>query len=112
MLRLKVRLKYWHTDTEVYRSDADGSLVRWIMVQGQLEEANGGIVIMSHPDNQNHPEAVRVWPDGEFFMTMFPTRYDDWVLEPGKSYELKYRMIVFDGKMTVEEAESRWFEYN
>jgi hypothetical protein len=34
-----------------------------------------------------------------------PIRNNDWRLEKGKDYTLKYRLLVFDGKLSAAEAE-------
>lgn len=98
------------------RKDADGSLATWVIVQGKLGEGTGGAVIMGNPRNENHPEPIRVWPEdtyerGDMFLCMFPTKYADWTFEPGQSYTLKYRMIVFDGEFTADMAEEAFEEY-
>lgn len=100
------------TSEGIDRSGADGSLARWVILQGQLGEGKGGAALLGHPENQNHPEPIRVWPEGNLFMTFFPTKFADWKLEPGNTYTLKYRMIVFDGELTAEMAEKEWRLYS
>ncbi|MEJ2649552.1 MAG: PmoA family protein [Sedimentisphaerales bacterium] len=96
------------------RKDADGSLARWCIVQGQLDDDYGGAVMMSYPTNYNHPEPLRVWPEdmmnnrGDVYANFCPTKNMDWQLEPGKRYVLKYRFVVFNGHFTKEKAESAW----
>ena len=66
---------------------------------------------MSHPDNQSHPEPMRIWPmnankgRGDMFFEFCPIRHKEWKIEPQQSYELNYRMLVFDGKITPQEAD-------
>lgn len=96
------------------RRNADGSLERWGMVYGEIDGAPCGILLMSHPENQTFPEPIRVWPPlanmgrGDQFFNFSPTKYSDWTLERGNSYTLTYRLVIFDGHMTSEEAESLW----
>lgn len=95
------------------RKGADGSLARWCLTQGQLGDDYGGLVMMSYPANYNHPEPLRVWPEnsngrGDVFLNFSPTKNKDWMLEPGKSYLLKYRFLVFNDKMGKAEAEELW----
>ena len=96
------------------RATADGSRARWCLVEGEssAEEGRSGILLMSHPANREHPEPMRVWPeevhDGAVFFEFCPIRYNDWVIEPGTDYTLKYRLLVFDGSLTAEEAEAYW----
>jgi mannose-6-phosphate isomerase-like protein (cupin superfamily) len=95
------------------RRHADGTKARWCIVQGALGGAYGGAAILSSPSNYNHPEPLRIWPDssngrGDLFANFSPTKDTDWLLEPGHTYTLHYRWVVFNGHFTKEEAESAW----
>ncbi len=98
------------------RIDADGSYARWCIVEGESDtkEGRSGILFLSHPANRMHPEPMRVWPldanngRGDVYFEFVPIRHDDWKLEPKKDYTLKYRMIIFDGKMDAKTAEMYW----
>lgn len=98
------------------RKTADGSYAKWVMVYGVSDDPSGesGILFLSHPDNRAHPEPMRVWPEDSnggkenVFLEFCPIRLQAWEILPGKTNTLKYRMIVFDGKMTATEAESYW----
>jgi hypothetical protein len=98
------------------RATADGSNARWILVTGQSDHPSGksGILFMSHNTNQAHPEPLRVWPPGQYegkgnvFVEFCPIRHTSWEIQPGKRYSLTYRMLVFDGELTVQEAENYW----
>jgi hypothetical protein len=98
------------------RATADGSNARWILVTGQSDHPSGksGILFMSHNTNQAHPEPLRVWPPGQYegkgnvFIEFCPIRHTSWEIQPGKRYSLTYRMLVFDGELTVQEAENYW----
>jgi hypothetical protein len=96
------------------RVTADGTLARWCLVEGESSVAEGrsGILFMSHPANREHPEPMRVWPEdtqgGALFLDFCPIRYNEWVIEPGRDYTLKYRLVVFDGSLSAEEAEKYW----
>lgn len=95
------------------RKEADGSKARWCIVQGAIDDAYAGAVMMSNPTNYNYPEPLRIWPEnqynrGDMFANFSPTKDKDWALEPGKTYVLRYRMLVFNNKMTKERAEAAW----
>lgn len=98
------------------RKEADGSMARWCIVEGEsaAKEGRSGILFLSYPANRMHPEPMRVWPldanggRGDMFFEFCPIRYKDWKIEKGIDYTLKYRLVVFDGKMTPEEAENYW----
>ncbi len=98
------------------RIDADGSYARWCIVEGEsgVKEGRSGILFLSHPANRMHPEPMRVWPTdanngrGDMYFEFVPIRHNNWELKPKRNYTLKYRMIVFDGKMDAKTAEMYW----
>ena len=97
------------------RKTADGSNARWVVVEGESSTPSGrsGILFLSFPANRMHPEPMRVWPEdmngrGDVYFEFCPIRHKDWKLEKGNDYTLRYRLIIFDGKMTSEEAENYW----
>ena len=114
--------EYWTKDNSEMltsggktRDSTDGSKARWCIVYGELPgNDEGGAIMLSHPDNYNHPEPLRIWDKkanggrGDVFANFAPTKDKDWILEPGKTYTLKYRLVVFNGKMDAGKAESAW----
>ena len=98
------------------RKDADSTNAKWIIVQGETDDVSGesGILFLSHNTNKSYPEPLRVWPEnnyngiGNVFIEFTPIRHESWEILPNNRYTLKYRMIVYDGKMTAEEAEAYW----
>lgn len=95
------------------RKDADGSKARWCIVQGDIDNEYAGVVMMSFPTNYNYPEPLRIWPEnqynrGDMFANFCPTKDMDWLLKPRQNYNLKYRLLVFNGKIDKEKAESAW----
>ena len=97
------------------RDSTDNTKARWIIVYGALPDNDeGGIVMLSHPSNYNHPEPLRIWNKqandgrGDVFANFAPTKDKDWLLEPGKTYILKYRLVVFNGKFDAGKAEAAW----
>ena len=100
------------------RAEADGTRARWCDVNGAAGGGErSGIVFLSHPANREHPEPMRVWPPdaadgkGYMFFEFCPIRLTSWKLEPEKEYVLRYRMIIYDGKMKPETAELLWKNY-
>jgi hypothetical protein len=98
------------------RKTADGTNAKWIIVQGDTKTKIGksGILFLSHNTNKVHPEPLRVWPPGQYngkgnvFIEFCPIRHESWALAKNKNYTLKYRMIVYDGTLSAEEAEEYW----
>jgi hypothetical protein len=113
----------WHKDNSSVltsenkdRLSADGTKARWCIIEGESEvdEGRSGILFMGHPSNREYPEPMRVWPvdanggRGDVYFEFCPIRHTDWMLEKGKDYSLKYRLLVFDGAVSAEEAEQYW----
>ncbi|MFZ4549856.1 MAG: hypothetical protein ACOYN4_20575 [Bacteroidales bacterium] len=38
-------------------------------------------------------------------------KFEAWKLEPNQPHTLKYRLIIFDGKVSSDEAEKYWKEF-
>jgi hypothetical protein len=100
------------------RRDADGQRARWCNVNGAFPDGTqAGILFFSHPENREHPEPMRIWPEdanggrGDLFVEFCPIRLNSWTLEPGKKYRLRYRLVVYDGTLTPQTAEQLWTEY-
>lgn len=101
------------------KSDANTTRARWIDVNGvsSVPDGTSGVLFMTNPSNYNFPENLRVWPVGEnrgvenVYVNFNPSQDRDWVLRPGGTYALKYRMFVYDGKVTAQEAERLWNDY-
>ncbi len=117
----------WHRDNCTVltsegktREEADGTSARWCIVEGEanVHEGRSGILFLSHPSNRMHPEPMRVWPlnanrgRGDMFFEFCPIRHEEWKIDHGRNYTLKYRMIVFDGTLTTEEAEEHWRSFS
>lgn len=94
------------------KSNANATRARWIDVNGvsDVEEGTSGILFMTNPGNFNYPEQLRIWPVGanggieNVYINFNPAQDRDWKLEPGNSYSLKYRMLVYDGSIDADKA--------
>ncbi|WP_081634903.1 DUF6807 domain-containing protein [Lunatimonas lonarensis] len=95
------------------RKDADGTLATWCIVQGEIDDDYASVIMMSSPTNYNHPEPLRIWPEnqydrGDMYANFAPTKNMDWIIAPGKAYELNYRFLVSSKKLSAEQAEKAW----
>jgi hypothetical protein len=99
------------------RKDADGTRARWTDLNGAFAgKGNSGITFFSHPANREHPEPMRVWPEnqngtGDVYFEFCPIRLKSWELDPGTLYRLKYRMLVYDGKIDQATADRLWNDF-
>ncbi len=116
----------WHKDNSSVltsenkdRLNADGTKAKWCLVEGESATAEGrsGILFMGHTANREFPEPMRVWPvnanrgRGDVYFEFCPIRNRDWMIKKGNDYTLKYRLLVFDGTLSVEEAEKYWQDF-
>jgi hypothetical protein len=105
------------TSEGLARKDADGTRARWADINGAFKDkGNSGITFFSHPSNREFPEPMRVWPEnqngvGDVYFEFCPTRHKDWELYPGNLYRLKYRMLVYDGKIDAASANRIWDDF-
>jgi hypothetical protein len=96
------------------RKDADGTRARWTDLNGPFKDkGNSGITFFSHPSNREYPEPMRVWPieSVDVYFEFCPIRYKAWTLKPGTQYMLKYRMLVYDGKIDQTIADRIWNDF-
>ncbi len=90
---------------------------RWIQVEGDADNSRkAGILMMSRPDNQDHPELLRTWNkkthNGAIFINFNTVQAQSWVFEPGNKYARNFRVFVYDGTLSAEEAEKMWKKYS
>ncbi len=96
------------------RKNADGTTARWCRVEGESGTGRSGILFMDFPENKAFPEPMRVWPlnanngRGDLFFEFCPIRHEPWKMKKGKNYHLKYRLFIFDSRLSAEDAEILW----
>lgn len=93
------------------RKDGHGTRAKWCIMYGPTTKGPEGIVFMGHPSNHEFPEPMRLWPEGDIFFNFCPVQEKNWVLEPGKDYVFRYRLYVYNGKRTAEQAEQVWQDF-
>jgi hypothetical protein len=99
------------------RQEIDGTNARWIYVTGQCEKGKSGLLIMGHPGNYNFPEPLRIWDEkanggrGDAFVNFAPTKDRDWELKPDQQYELRYRVLSYDGSIDKQTADRLWNDF-
>ncbi len=86
--------EYWNKDNSEMltsegktRDNTDNTKAKWLIVYGSLPDNDeGGIVMLSHPANYNHPEPLRIWDKkanggrGDVFANFATTKDKDWLL--------------------------------
>jgi hypothetical protein len=106
-----------HTSEGKTRQEIDGTCARWIYITGATSTGRSGLLFLSHPENYNAPEPLRIWDEnanggrGDAFINFAPTKNKDWELQPGKNYKLKYKVLAYEGEMTSERANRLWNDF-
>jgi hypothetical protein len=114
--------KHWNKDNSTIltsegrgRYEANYTRALWIQVQGDVPMAGkAGIIMMGHPTNHAHPELLRTWDkqeNGAVFVNFNPVQEASWNFEPEKAYTRRYRVYIYDGEISKEQADRLWEEY-
>ncbi len=100
------------------KSNGNATHARWMKVNGPGNQSGTStVVLMTHPANYNFPELIRIWPTGtnggkeNVFLNFNPTQDRDWVMKPGHSYTLQYRVIAADQDFSAEKLNELWAIY-
>ena len=85
---------------------------RWVDLFMQLDrhETGAGIATFDHPNNPGHPAYWRV--DGSRGINPAPCIPGAMDIPSGQSIQYRYRMILHDGPLSVEEIEKQWQTYS
>lgn len=110
--------EFWNKDNSNYltsegktRKDGHATRSRWCKAFGETRRGHAGVLFMSHPENHEHPEPMRIWPWGPVFFNYCPIQKEEWTLKPGNEYVRRYRFYVYDGKLPKEAAERLWQDF-
>ena len=98
-------------------AESNFTRAKWVKIEGDANNGNkAGILMMSHPENRDHPELLRTWnpkmQDGAVFVNFNTVQETPWEFLPGKKYIRNFRVFVYDGSMTTEDAEKMWQSYS
>lgn len=110
--------EFWNKNNSNYltsegktRKNGHATRSRWCKTFGETPRGHAGILFMSHPQNREYPEPMRIWPWGPIFFNYCPVQKEEWTLKPGNTYVRRYRLYVYDGKLPKESAEHLWQDF-
>ena len=93
------------------RKDANQTNARWIDYTGPLgKDGWGGILVIENPANVRYPNRVRVHPTMCFFSTTL-VQTEPYTIKKGEPLELRYRIVLHDGKPDKALAERLAADY-
>ncbi len=110
----------WDADNSRYlssegrgRSDGHATRARWVEMEGPLTDTGGrgGVVLMGYPTNRDAPQRMRLWDDGRVFANFVPAQEHAFSVAPGEAMTWRYRVVVFDGELSVDRMEALWADY-
>lgn len=81
---------------------------KWCDHAGAVDGEWCGVLILGHPENFRFPEPMRLWDKGGAFFCWSPVQQGPAKIEPGKPYVSRYRFIVHDGELSLEQCEAYW----
>ena len=94
-----------------------GKRAKWVSYTGPVEGKTLGVAILNHPDSFRHPTPWHVRTYGLFTANPFGTRAiakekdGAFVLEKGKSFRLRHRVIFHAGGTEKAGIEQAWQDY-
>jgi len=81
---------------------------RWMAYSGIAQNGKpAGVAIFDHPENPRHPALWQTRSHYPYLNPSFTCR-EDYTLSPGKSLQLKYGVLIHDGKVSQEAIERAW----
>ena len=116
---------YFSSNGDVTAGKAWGKRARWVALQGIKQDRIVGVAMMNHPESINYPSYWHVRGYGLFSAN--PLGQGDFqrqskfkknpviplnlTLQPGESVFFRFLVIVYDGRRTPEQLESRFREF-
>ena len=96
-----------------------GKPADWVDYYGTASRHDIGIVVFDHPKSFHHPTTwhARAYgllaanPFGLREFTKDPDKDGSWTIPGGKSLEFRYRVVIYDGKLSPDEISKAYHTY-
>jgi hypothetical protein len=92
------------------RADGNHTRPRWVDLFGKLDERFCGLALLSHPQNFNFPQPVRLHPSKPYFC-FSPMVEEGFTIAPGGEYLSRYRLVAHNGSPERDQLDRCWREY-
>jgi hypothetical protein len=109
-----------YVSSEGLKGDAVwGTTARWVALAGKLGSEDVTLVLLDHPTNVGHPARWHARGYGLFAVNPFGQKAytngkepeSKLTLEPGKSLELRHRLVILSAPFTAAAADSAWKQF-
>jgi len=92
------------------RIEGNHTRVRWVSMRGVVDGKPASITALCHPSNFRFPQSVRLHPRMPYF-TYAPMFDGEFTIEPGDSYQSRYRYLVTSSNPDADWIEKQWGAY-
>ncbi len=93
------------------RTDGNHTRPKWSNLSGPASNhEQSGIAVLTHPTNFRFPEPVRIHDKMPYFVYT-PSPLGDWSIEPEKPHVSRYRVIVHDDLLKLEQLDQLWRDF-
>lgn len=92
------------------RVEADTARANWIDMSGRVGEQVAGVALLDHPGNLGAPNPVRMHPEVPYYV-FTPPQAGPHVLEAGRTYLFRYRVVAHNGPADPNRLEELYQEF-
>lgn len=97
-----------------------GKSADWVNYYGTVSNQDVGIAVFEHPKSFRHPTTwhARAYgllaanPFGLREFTKDPNKDGSWTIPEGESLQFRYRVLIYDGKLSADQISSAYHEYS
>lgn len=98
------------TSEGLTRENGHATRARWCHIGGIVDGERVGIAVLSHPDNHQFPQPMRIHPTEPFF-NFAPTQAGQFEITSDEHTTWKYRFVTYDGAYDQDLLDALWEDY-
>ena len=98
------------TSEGLTRENGHATRARWCDIGGIVDGERVGIAVLSHPDNHESPQPMRIHPTEPFF-NFAPTQAGEFEITSDEHTTWKYRFVTYDGAYDQDFLDALWEDY-
>ena len=98
------------TSEGLTRENGHATRARWCHIGGIVDGERVGIAVLSHPDNHESPQPMRIHPTEPFF-NFAPTQAGQFEITSDEQTTWKYRFVTYDGAYDQDLLDALWEDY-